>query len=88
MVADDEGFQYPEIDHTRCIECELCKKVCAFQNGYDNGNSYNEPLVYAMKHKSDEVRMKSSSGGAFTAISDYILEKNGVIYGVGSIEHF
>lgn len=41
----------------------------------------NSPLfAYAVKHKSD-VRMKSSSGGMFTALSDYILDNNGKVYG-------
>ncbi len=81
MVADEEGFLYPGIDSSLCIECGLCKKVCAFQNGYNTADNFNEPIVYAMKHKSDEVRFNSSSGGAFTAISDYVLSDSGVVYG-------
>lgn len=37
--------------------------------------------VYIMKHKKEEVRMKSRSGGIFTALSDWVLEQNGVVYG-------
>ncbi len=41
----------------------------------------NYPLsAYAVKHNSD-VRMKSSSGGVFTALSDIILQNGGKIYG-------
>lgn len=41
----------------------------------------NKPLsAYAVKHESD-IRMKSSSGGMFTALSDCILENGGKIYG-------
>lgn len=41
----------------------------------------NKPLLaYAVKHNSD-IRMKSSSGGMFTALSDIILQKGGKIYG-------
>lgn len=82
MITDCEGFKYPQINNERCILCGLCQKVCAFQNGYDRSNVYEEPLVYAAKHKDENVRMSSTSGGAFTAISDHILNKNGVIYGV------
>ena len=32
--------------------------------------------------------MKSRSGAAFVAISDYILEKGGVVYGAGYKDHF
>ena len=81
MKADEEGFLYPLINLKLCIDCKLCRKVCAFQGGYDTSNNIDRPEVYALKHKSDEVRRNSSSGGAFTAISDFILSKNGVIYG-------
>lgn len=37
--------------------------------------------VYAVKHKNLNTRMNSRSGGAFTAISDLILEENGIVYG-------
>lgn len=88
MLPDEEGFLYPEINCNLCVECGLCKKVCAFQNGYATSDNYDRPKVYALKHKSDEVRKNSSSGGAFTAISDYILSKKGVIYGVAYDENF
>ena len=39
------------------------------------------PKVFAVKHKNEEVRSNSRSGGVFTAFSDNILKKNGVIYG-------
>ena len=35
--------------------------------------------IYAVKHKDNNVLMTSSSGGAFTALSDAVLHKNGVI---------
>lgn len=41
---------------------------------------YENPVVYAVKHKSGDVIDKSQSGGAFTALSDVILDRNGVIY--------
>lgn len=81
MLADNEGFLYPEIDQELCIDCGLCLETCAFQKGYDTSDNYKTSIVYALKHKSDLVREKSSSGGAFTAISDYFLSNNGLIYG-------
>ena len=37
--------------------------------------------AYAVIHKNSRVRMLSRSGGIFTALSDYILEHGGVVYG-------
>lgn len=28
MVEDNEGFEYPQIDDIKCIECGMCMKVC------------------------------------------------------------
>lgn len=39
------------------------------------------PQVYAVKHSNFEIRMASRSGGFFTALSDLVLERSGVIYG-------
>ena len=32
MVADSEGFLYPELIPEKCIKCYLCLKVCAFKH--------------------------------------------------------
>ena len=42
---------------------------------------WTEPKCYAVKHKKEDVLAASQSGGIFTALSDKILEENGVIYG-------
>lgn len=42
---------------------------------------YEKPYVYAVKHRNHETRMKSRSGGIFTALSDEVLKRNGIIYG-------
>lgn len=39
------------------------------------------PKVFAVHHRDESVRALSRSGGIFTALSDYILEQGGVIYG-------
>lgn len=82
MEKDEEGFLYPVVDKEKCIECGLCKKVCAFQKGYNVEGSLKKVEVYATKNKSDEIRMHSSSGGMFYTISKYVLSKGGLVYGV------
>ena len=39
------------------------------------------PVSYAVKHKDENVRSESRSGGVFSSISDYVLDNNGVVYG-------
>lgn len=28
MLEDNEGFEYPQINKTKCIQCYQCMKVC------------------------------------------------------------
>ncbi len=50
--------------------------------------NWEKPKVYAVKHKDDNIVALSRSGGMFTALSDLILEKNGVVYGCVLDEKF
>lgn len=80
MKYDEEGFAYPYIDKEKCIECNLCDKICSFKN-YVNREKKENIEVYAVKHRDINVRMRSSSGGVYTAISEYILKNNGELVG-------
>lgn len=88
MQPDEEGFLYPYINQNLCMECGLCERVCPFQNGYDKSANLATPDAYAVKHKNLETRMNSRSGGMFTAVSDFVLDNDGVVYGVGFKEYF
>lgn len=77
-----EGFLYPFIDRSLCVDCGLCKKVCDFQSRNNTIEVMcGYPQAWAVKHKKKEVIQCSTSGGAFTAISDYVLRNSGVVYG-------
>ena len=78
MVPDCLGFNYPVVDMTTCINCDLCVKICPFHESPIN----REPKAYAARCKDTDELYKSSSGGAFVGISDYIIKEGGVIYGV------
>lgn len=82
MREDEEGFLYPHINEDLCVNCGLCKKVCDFQKREHLIEKPDYPLVYAAKIKDETVRLSSTSGGAFTAFSDWILDNNGIVFGV------
>ena len=88
MKPDVLGFKYPEVDKTKCVDCGLCDKVCAFNDNYDKSLNLSEPIAYAARHKEMSEIMKSRSGAAFVAVSDWILENDGVVYGAGYKSHF
>lgn len=79
MKEDNEGFIYPEIDKGKCINCGLCEKTCPIKNISENKKDKH---TYIFQHKSDEVRRQSTSGGAFTAIAEYVIDLGGIVYGV------
>lgn len=81
MEYDEEGFLFPVINFLLCINCGLCKLSCPFNNKFIKQNNYPTPLFFAAKHKDDDIRLNSSSGGIFTALSDSILRDNGIVYG-------
>lgn len=78
MIRDVEGFRYPKINKEKCINCNTCINVCPNVKK-SSENSIIE--AYGAKLKDLESRMTSRSGGAFIALSDYILKQDGVIYG-------
>ena len=88
MEPDVLGFLYPKVDESKCVDCGFCDKVCAFNDNYDKSLNLPAPDVYGARHKDMNEVMKSRSGAAFVAISDYILEQGGVVYGAGYKDHF
>lgn len=78
MQEDKDGFKYPVIDKEKCINCGLCVKTCPVINTTEN-KSINKS--YVGYNKNEEIRLKSSSGGIFTLIANYILEQSGIVIG-------
>lgn len=76
LIENENGFREPIVDQEKCINCRLCKRLCEMDIDYMDPKS-----VFIAKHKSETVYKNSQSGGAFTAISDYILSRGGVVYG-------
>lgn len=88
MYEDIEGFRYPGINESLCIECSLCKQKCIFQNGNQKLENLEAPTLYAAINKNSDIRNNSRSGGIFTALSDYILEQGGIIIGAAFRKDF
>lgn len=80
MKIDEQGFRYPTINTARCVECGLCAKACQILKETEMLNMTMEDC-YGVKNN-DSIRQASSSGGVYTAISDYILKKEGACVGV------
>ena len=78
MESDEEGFEYPIIDKEQCINCGLCNKVCPQTTLSDSKQPIN---IYAIKHPDQEIQLQSSSGGAFSLIAEWVIQKGGIVFG-------
>jgi len=78
MKEDEEGFIYPHIDETKCINCGLCKMQCP-QLKTERMN--HEKEVFAVKAKDKQVAHKSTSAGVAYLLSKKTIEENGIVYG-------
>ena len=48
---------------------------------------FTEPKAFALKAKDDALRLNSSSGGAFSLIAQYVLNRGGVVFGASFDEN-
>jgi len=88
MDADELGFFYPSINDTVCVECECCVAVCPVINKHLLANNkYLMKSSYAGYIKDAKKLSESASGGAAAALSEQIISKGGVVFGVEYDNH-
>ncbi len=85
MKSDEEGFLYPKVNNEKCIDCGMCEKVCPIIKKIKNNN---KPIAYACINKDEEIRNKSSSGGIFALIAEWIIEREGIVFGAKFDDEF
>ena len=79
MVENSEGFLFPKINYDICTKCHICEKICPFESPRYTNNL--TPNVFAAYNKKNAERQKSSSGGLFYIIAEYVISQNGIVYG-------
>lgn len=78
MTADEEGFVYPGVEASRCVDCGLCEMVCPVINQAQP----RQPLeCYAAYNRDKEIRLNSSSGGFFSLLAENVIKDGGVVFG-------
>lgn len=83
FVADSEGFNYPQVDKEKCVNCNLCDTVCPIQSRKQTDKTVETPLQYkAVRIKDQDILQNSSSGGAFSILANIVFDLGGVVCGV------
>lgn len=85
MQTDNEGFKYPVVDKSKCVDCHLCEKVCPILNKTHNDFP---KTAYIVRNNDPEIVRSSTSGGAVTAFSKEILKNGGVVFGGAFDDNF
>lgn len=78
MQADEEGFLYPLVEQSVCVDCGRCEKVCPVIHP---GECRLPLKVYAAGNNCLDVRMNSSSGGVFMLLAEEVIRRGGVVFG-------
>ena len=79
MVESKEGFFYPEIDRSLCVNCGLCVKACPALSSETADKPYK---AYALFNNNENERQNSSSGGVFISFAKRFIIEGGVVCGV------
>lgn len=78
MSQNAEGFLYPTINESKCVDCGLCHSIC---EKYDRVECTIPMLSYSAYAKSPSQRAGGSSGGIFGVIAEQVLKEGGTVFG-------
>lgn len=79
MQEDAEGFLYPHVDQSECVNCGLCERVCPEMSPQENADT--DTKVFACYRTEYEKRLQSQSGGIFALLAEKVIEEGGVVFG-------
>lgn len=84
MKSDKEGFLYPYIEKSLCVNCSMCDRVCPVLH---KDKIIEETKGYIIRNIDEEIVRQSTSGGAFTVFAEELLKDGACIYGTGYDEN-
>ena len=51
LRPDEEGFLYPQVDVSKCVDCHLCEVVCPIITRKKGIDKIENQHFYAVRHK-------------------------------------
>lgn len=74
-IIDSIEYFNAEIDNTKCIGCNICKRICP-----NNNDIYKlSPILCKQGWAKDDIRSIGSSGGTASSIVKYFIESGGYV---------
>lgn len=77
MTENEEGFLYPKIDESVCIDCGKCIQVCGYKKSVLKKSNKETYAAFA----SDTDLTQSASGGLFSSLAQAVLDAKGMVFG-------
>lgn len=82
LTSDADAFRYPVIDAAKCVNCNLCRKVCPATKLPEA----HAPIYTFGGYSIDSVvREESTSGGAFSTIVKAWADDETLVFGVETV---
>ena len=75
MVADGEGFVFPQVDTDACVNCGRCEQVCPFERRPEVGDRI-VPQIFAGRQRTEAALKSAASGGAFSGIAAALADES------------
>jgi coenzyme F420-reducing hydrogenase beta subunit len=73
------------VDKNVCIDCGLCETVCPLKQPKLEDTSV--PESYIVQNKNKDILRNSTSGGFYSALSEYVISNRGVVFGAAFDEN-
>lgn len=90
MQHDEYGHIYPKVDLNACTDCGLCEKVCPLlhKDRLPKDDDLEHLPVKAVYNRDSEVRKRSTSGGTFSLLAEYVIAQGGIVCAARFDEHY
>ena len=86
MHPEEEGLRRRLDDEAACVNCGLCQSACTILHTVERVQV--KTVAYAALNTDEIIRAHSTSGGVFTLLCQFVLERGGAVFGAAYADDF